>query len=132
MHLEPQRKYVRTPQKPKKRFSRRLIFYVVTVIAIFLAVKIASFNISSAIPEIKSGIDGYCLDAHDDSSAINARVDSWSCNGTDAQNWVAVNNSLVHDKKSCLSVLNNGSVVGDKIVSEPCSNKSGQVWVAAV
>jgi len=132
MHQQPQRKYIRTPQKPKIRFSRRFLFYGLLIIAIFLAFKIASFNISSAIPEIKSGIDGYCLDAHDDSSTTNAPVDSWSCNGTDAQNWVAVNNTLVHDKKSCLSIFNNGNTVGDKIVSAPCSDKSGQVWIAAV
>ena len=132
MHQEPQRKYVRTPQKPKKRFSRRFLFYGFSILAIFFAFKIALFNISSAIPEIKSGIDGYCLDAHGDSSAINAPIDSWQCNGTDAQNWVAINNSLIHDKKSCLSVFNNGSSVGDKIVSAPCSNKSGQIWIDAV
>jgi len=50
-----------------------------------LVFKIATFHISSAIPEIKSGIDGYCLDARGDSSALNATIDSWSCNGTDAQ-----------------------------------------------
>ncbi|HEY5268597.1 MAG TPA: ricin-type beta-trefoil lectin domain protein [Candidatus Saccharimonadales bacterium] len=132
MHQESQRKYVRTSQKPKKRFSRRLIFYIVSVIAVFLAFKIASFNISSAIPEIKSGIDGYCLDAHSDSSTVNATIDSWSCNGTDAQNWVSVNNNLVHDKKSCLSVFNNGNAAGNKIVSAPCGGKSGQIWIAAV
>jgi hypothetical protein len=38
----------------------------------------------------------------------------------------------VHDKKSCLSVLDNGSTAGDKIVSSPCSGKSSQVWVASV
>jgi|GEM_PF-1089798 len=131
MYREPPRKYDRAPKKPKKRFSRRLLFYVVSIATVFLVFKIATFHISSSIPEIISGIDGYCLDAHRDSSVINAPIDSWLCNGTDAQNWVTTNNTLVHDKKSCLSVLNNGTAVNDKIVSDPCSGKSGQVWVAA-
>jgi hypothetical protein len=132
MIQQPQRKYIRTPQKSKKRFLRRFLFYGLSILTIFLAIKISLFNISSAIPEIKSGIDGFCLDARGDSSAVNTPIDSWSCNGTDAQNWKAVNNTLVHDKKSCLSIFNNGSTIGDKIVSAPCSGKSGQVWVAAV
>jgi len=131
MHPQPSRNYARTPQKPKKRFSRRLLFYMLSIISIFLIYKITTFNISSGIPEITSGIDGYCLDAHGDSSAPNAIIDSWQCNGTDAQNWVASNNTLVHDKKSCLSILDNGSALGDKIVSNPCSGKPGQIWVAA-
>ena len=105
---------------------------VISILALFLVFKIATFHISSAIPEIKSGIDGYCLDARGDSSALNATIDSWSCNGTDAQNWVATNNSLVHDKKSCLSIFNNGNAIGDKIVSSPCSGKPSQIWMAAV
>ncbi len=132
MHREPSRQYTRTSQKPKKHFSRRFLFYVVSILVLFLAFKITTFHISSAIPEIKSGIDGYCLDAHRDSSDLNAPIDSWQCNGTDAQNWVATNNHLVHDKKSCLSVINNGSSTGDKIVSSPCDGKSSQVWMAAI
>jgi hypothetical protein len=132
MYLDPPRNYARAKQKPKKRFLRRLLFYTISIVSIFLVFKIATFHISSAIPEIKSGIDGYCLDAHRDSSAPNAAVDSWSCNGTDAQNWIVTNNTLVHDKKSCLSVLGNGTTAGDKIVSNPCRGKSGQIWVAVV
>jgi hypothetical protein len=132
MYLEPPRKYTRTAQKPKRRFSRRLLFYVISIAAIFLVFKIATFHISSAIPEIKSGIDGYCLDAHGDSSTPNASIDSWQCNGTDAQNWVVADNTLVHDKRSCLSVFDNGTSVGDKIVSNPCDGKASQVWVAAI
>lgn len=131
MHLEPSRNYARAPLKSKKRLSRRLLFYAISIVLILLVFKVATFHISSAIPEIKSGIDGYCLDARGDSSALNAVIDSWSCNGTDAQHWVATNSTLVHDKKSCLSVLGNGSSLGDKIVSSPCSGKSGQIWIAA-
>ena len=131
MYRDHPRNYSRSPQKPQKHSSRHFLFYVIFLVSLGLAFKIMTFHISSAIPEIKSGITGYCLDAHRDSSALNASIDSWQCNGTDAQNWVAVNNTLVHDKKSCLSVMSEGSSVGDKIVSSPCQGKPGQIWVAA-
>jgi hypothetical protein len=132
MNSTTQRRYSAPTKKPNKHRFRKFIIYLAVIVAAFLTFKIATFNISSSIPEIKSGIDGYCLDAHQDSSAVNAVVDSWQCNGTDAQNWIATGSSLVHDKKSCLSVLNNGTTVNDKVVSNPCSGKPGQVWVAAI
>ena len=51
-------------------------------------------NQPSAIAEIKSGITGYCLDDHRDSPVSGAVVDTWKCNGTAAQTWVAKNNLI--------------------------------------
>lgn len=132
MRLSTPTKHIRqTKQKQRSRFLR--IFWVVLVLLIiFLTPKIAAYHSSAHISEIKSGIDGYCLDVHRDDSAQNATVDSWQCNGTAAQEWAVKDNEIVHNNNDCLSIQNNGVTAGDKIVSDTCNGSSGQDWASAI
>lgn len=111
------------------------IFIFILACAVLLAVvkvyETVVVHQSLAIAEIKSGIPGYCLDLHRSSTANGAEVDTWQCNGTSAQAWVA-SNSLVKHNNYCLSVQNSGSSAGDKIVSSPCSSNPNQIWISAI
>jgi hypothetical protein len=89
-------------------------------------------NQPSAIAEIKSGIAGYCLDDHRDSPVSGAVVDTWKCNGTAAQTWIAKNDLIKHGSNYCLGVQNNGSNQGDKIILSPCNGSTSQEWVSAI
>jgi hypothetical protein len=80
-------------------------------------------------PEIKSGVSGYCLDDHSDSSSSNAEVDSWGCNDSGAQAWTLGIASIKHGGNLCLAVEDNGTTVGDKVVLNACNQAAGQVWL---
>ncbi len=76
-------------------------------------------------PEINSGQPGYCLDNYHDALKPGSVVDSWACNGTNAQNWIHVNGRIVKNGgKYCLS--ENDS----KVVLASCSSANNQIWVA--
>jgi hypothetical protein len=123
----------KTPlKKPKRSRLSRLVTYLVVIFVVILGIQIATSHSSSAIPEIKSGITGFCLDDHRSLNRQNNEVDSWGCNGTQAQDWVVSGNDIIRDQNFCLSVANNGSSAGDKIVSATCGKQSGQVWVSAI
>lgn len=129
-HRQRRRKY-----KQSDGLIRRSLFLVIVciiVLAAFRVFEIVNQQTPSAIPEIESGVAGLCLDDHRDSHAANATVDSWTCNGTPAQDWSVSDNTIKHDNKYCLSVANNGNKAGDKIVSAVCNGEAGQVWVSAI
>jgi hypothetical protein len=84
---------------------------------------------SAAIPELQSGISGYCLDDHKNMVTPNALVDSWECNGSAAQDWSAGIGTITHDDTYCLSVQNDGTASGTNVVSNTCDDAPGQVWL---
>jgi hypothetical protein len=81
----------------------------------------------NATPEITSAIEGYCMDDLHNSSGSGAVVDSWSCNGTSAQDWYMSKGKIRHDNQ-CLAVLGSGIQAGDLVVADSCSNAAGQYW----
>lgn len=134
MQQPPQYRYRQAQPRPQPKSShkwRRITLALVALIFLALIVKGIDLSASyfpSAIPEIKSGLAGYCLDDHHDGNTANTIADSWSCNGSAAQDWVANNNTIRHGQDDCLSIAN-GS---DHIVVNPCTGGANQVWVSAV
>ena len=97
------------------------------------ASKVIASRQGSAIPEIKSGLAGYCLDDRDNSPAANAIVYTRHCNGRASQEWQPTGSSTIqHDGTYCLSVQNNATTAGSKIVANPCNGSPGQSWVSAI
>lgn len=105
-----------------------LIVFVLCISGImtFRSVTSHAAGVSAAI---KSGINGYCLDVHNDRSSPDTEVDSWGCNGSAAQDWTLDIGTIRHDATYCLSVQNNGTNIGDKIVLDSCDQAPGQVWL---
>ena len=80
----------------------------------------------SAVPEIKSGYAGYCMDDRHDSTAQGAAVILWDCNGTQAQKWTMHGATIVHGSDICLTAG------GVNIVVAPCNGAADQEWAAAI
>lgn len=128
--------YQPTPKPPKpkgKKFKKRLKIWIVGLIVLFLAFEAGSCELahrSRAVSEIKSGTAGYCLDLHHDDSSNNTMVDSWHCNGSNAQAW-ALTSATIRHKDDCL-MLHSSAGSGDVIVSSACNNSADQEWVSAI
>ena len=132
MYTQVPTRHRRPPTQRQPSHSKRYFSYLLVAALLIIVIRIAITHSSSAIPEVKSGIIGYCLDDHRGRLVENNPVDSWSCNGTAAQNWTVAGDTITHDKNYCLSVAGNGSQAGDKIVLADCDGSSGQVWASAV
>jgi hypothetical protein len=105
-----------------------LVMACIAVISVLITSVLSRNHADAAIPEIKSGISGYCLDVHNDSMSADAVVDSWACNDSPAQNWTVSSGTIRHGN-DCLNVQSNGRTASDKIVTDRCSDAPGQVWL---
>jgi hypothetical protein len=110
----------------------RLILIGIGLILLMGSSSVTRLVDSSSIvskPEIRSGLDGFCLDDHHDGNGLNAKVDIYTCNGTKSQYWTTNSDKIEHPDNRCLSVLNDGKQQGDGIVLNTCSNSDAQKWV---
>jgi hypothetical protein len=105
-----------------------LVMACTAVIGVMITSVLSRNHVDAAIPEVKSGISGYCLDVHNDGTAANTTVDSWACNNSPAQNWSISPGTIKHGN-DCLSVQNNGKAASSSVVINSCSNAPGQVWL---
>jgi hypothetical protein len=114
---------------PSKSHRGRYFVIAIVFVMIFSMFSLTKHS-DAAIAELKSGISGYCMDAHKNSQAQGTIVDTWKCNGTAAQEWSPTQGTITHDTAYCLSVVGNSKVAGAKLVSDTCSGAPGQVWFA--
>ncbi len=121
----------RASKKPRSH-GKLLLLITIVVIAVIATSGLTFFNIvksraaAAAIPEIKSGIYGYCLDDHDDSDSAGNTVDSWPCNGTKAQDWSISGENFTHGKIYCLSESSSSGDYG--AVLNKCDGTASQQW----
>lgn len=110
---------------------RRIILIGMIFIVLFIVVdvfKLVAAKATSSMPEIRSGLAGYCLDDHHDGQAGNAEVDAWACNGSAAQNWTVTGDTIKHGSTGCLDERGNGKTQDDRIVLNKCNGSAGQAW----
>lgn len=101
----------------------------VLCIGIFLTFRSVTSHAAGVSSSIKSGVSGYCLDDHGDSAINNTEVDSWGCNGSDAQDWTIGYATIKHGATLCLAVQDNGTTVGNNVVLNTCNQAPGQIWL---
>jgi hypothetical protein len=82
---------------------------------------------SSAVAEFRSGMAGYCLDDHQNSAAVNAAVDDWSCNGTAAQSFSQVGTTITHDNR-CLGIDQTSLAHSNLVSLQNCNGTANQAW----
>jgi hypothetical protein len=99
---------------------------LVSVIAIF---RLVQSHVSADIPRISSGLSGYCLNDYGGQNVADASVDTWKCNDTTSQDWVATIDTITHDDTSCLAVQGDAVNSGSSVVMDPCNGAAGQVWL---
>ncbi|MFI5270456.1 MAG: ricin-type beta-trefoil lectin domain protein [Candidatus Saccharimonadales bacterium] len=102
---------------------------LVLIFSVFMTLRSVSSHADNVDQTVRSGMKGYCLDVHNNSTDPNTVVDSWSCNGSDAQKWNVLATSVEHGKNLCLSVYKNATFRGTSIVLNPCNKLPGQVWL---
>jgi len=72
---------------------------------------------------------GKCLDVTGGSTANNAAIDLWDCNGGANQQWQAYNGGLRNPQSGrCLDVPNNNSANGTQLILWDCHGGANQKW----
>jgi beta-glucosidase len=74
------------------------------------------------------GYQGLCLDLSSDSNADGAKVDIYTCNGTDGQQWTEMPNGTVHADGKCLDVAGGGTANGTLVDLYTCNSTGAQAW----
>jgi hypothetical protein len=129
--IRPERNGYRSSYRPgvHKRRSHRGRYIVAAIIcALLLSTLSLTQHSDAAISELRSGVDGYCMDAYQNGTTPDTIVDSWKCNSSAAQDWAIAQGAITHDTKYCLSVANNTKGKDSKIVVNLCDQAPGQVW----
>jgi hypothetical protein len=73
------------------------------------------------------GFDGKCADVKGNSSANGAKVEIWTCSGSDqAESWKSSNGELVHNGK-CLNDQRGGDK-GSKVILYTCNRAPNEIW----
>ena len=74
------------------------------------------------------GYQGLCLDVAGDSNANATKVEIYTCNGTNGQQWAEEANGTIHADGSCLDVTGGGTANGTLVDLYSCNGTGAQVW----
>jgi len=74
------------------------------------------------------GYQGLCLDLAGDSNADGAKVDIYTCNGTNGQQWTLESNSTIEADGKCLDAAGGGTANGTLVDLFTCNGTGAQVW----
>ena len=74
------------------------------------------------------GYEGMCLDVTGDSNTNGTKVEIYTCNGTNGQQWTEEPNGTVHADGSCLDVTGGGTANGTLVDLYSCNGTGAQVW----
>jgi beta-glucosidase len=74
------------------------------------------------------GYQGLCLDLTGDGNADGTKVEVYTCNGTDGQQWTEEPNGTVHADGKCLDVQSGGTADGSLVQLYTCNGTGAQVW----
>jgi beta-glucosidase len=75
------------------------------------------------------GYQGLCLDIAGDSDTNGTKVDIYTCNGTDGQQWTLKPNNTVQADGKCLDAIGGGTANGTKVDLYDCNGTGAQVWI---
>ncbi|WP_051451077.1 glycoside hydrolase family 3 C-terminal domain-containing protein [Actinospica robiniae] len=74
------------------------------------------------------GYTGLCLDIAADSNADATKVEVYTCNGTNGQQWTEEANGTVQALGKCLDVVGGGTANGTLVDLYTCNGTGAQVW----
>ncbi|HEY3872130.1 MAG TPA: glycoside hydrolase family 3 C-terminal domain-containing protein [Actinocrinis sp.] len=74
------------------------------------------------------GFSGLCLDLASDSNTNASKVDVYTCNGTDGQEWTEEANGTVQADGNCLDVAGGGTASGTLVDLYTCNGTGAQQW----
>ncbi len=74
------------------------------------------------------GYGGLCLDLTGDNNTDGTKVEVYTCNGTNGQQWTEEANGTVHADGKCLDVTGGGTADGIPVDLYTCNGTGAQVW----
>ncbi|QMU80325.1 glycoside hydrolase family 3 [Streptacidiphilus sp. PB12-B1b] len=74
------------------------------------------------------GYQGLCLDLTGDANANGTKVEIYTCNGTDGQQWTVEPDGTVRADGGCLDVTSGGTANGSLVDLYACNGTGAQVW----
>ncbi len=74
------------------------------------------------------GYQGLCLDLTGDSNTNGTKVEIYTCNGTNGQQWTEEPNGTVHADGKCLDVIGGATGNGSLVDLYDCNGTGAQVW----
>jgi beta-glucosidase len=75
-----------------------------------------------------TGYQGSCLDVASANSADGTKIDIYTCNGTNAQQWTVESDSTIRALGKCLDVTGGGTANGTLADLYTCNGTGAQVW----
>jgi beta-glucosidase len=75
------------------------------------------------------GYQGLCLDVAGDNNTPGTKVEVYTCNGTDGQQWTEEANGTVQADGGCLDVASGGTANGTLVDLYTCNGSGAQQWV---
>ena len=75
-----------------------------------------------------TGYEGLCLDVASANSADDTKIDVYTCNNTNAQQWTVEGNSTIQALGKCLDVTSGGTANGTLVDLYTCNGTGAQVW----
>jgi beta-glucosidase len=74
------------------------------------------------------GYQGLCLDVTGDNNTNGTKVEIYTCNGTNGQQWTEEPNGTIHADGKCLDVIGGGTANGTLVDLYQCNGTGAQVW----
>jgi len=74
------------------------------------------------------GYQGLCLDLASDSNTDGSKVQVYTCNGTNGQEWAEMSDGTVRAAGKCLDVQSAGTANGTPVQLYTCNGTGAQVW----
>ena len=74
------------------------------------------------------GYGGLCLDVTGDNNTDGTKVEVYTCNGTDGQQWSEQADGTVRADGKCLDVVSGGTANGSPVDLYTCNGTGAQVW----
>jgi hypothetical protein len=122
-HFEHHRREI---ELTRRRFRMTIASLFVAASAVmgaqFVAIQAAN------TPEIASGIAGKCLDDFQNGTALNNKVDIWTCTGSAAQWWQVQSDKTVRINGRCLDVTSQNTAAGSLVHLYTCNGGNNQKW----
>jgi beta-glucanase (GH16 family) len=76
------------------------------------------------------GVAGLCLDDRSSGTGNGNPIQTWTCNGSGAQQWTYVQaGSTLHVLGKCMDITSGGTANGTKVQLWDCNNTGAQVWI---
>ncbi|HEV2634999.1 MAG TPA: glycoside hydrolase family 3 C-terminal domain-containing protein [Actinocrinis sp.] len=76
-----------------------------------------------------TGYDSLCVDVNAANNADGTKVDIYTCNGTNAQQWTVESNQTLQALGKCLDVTSAGTADGALVQLYTCNGSGAQNWV---